>query len=286
MDKKLQTDHSNFNNLHFVTFAEGKQFTKFAEWNKKKLLKAYPGAKVIIYNSFDLSEEIVSFATSNPRGFGYWIWKPWILAEYIKNVKNNEFVVYFDSRAAFFGKSVNWIDRSLKLMPDKRGDFYVYRSSSHLEIEYTKMDTLKFFELETNNDILYTGQIFGTIIGINLNFFTRSVINNWLNFPIYNNLLINDEVILPNFPEYIENRHDQSIFSLLLKKTYNLNNSKILFLPKEDISKENSFILHYFTHPRRKFSSLKNIIKLSIPFKLQMYLRSLKKLIKKDGFYT
>jgi hypothetical protein len=285
MGKSQEKNTITFKNLHFITFAEGEEFTKLAKWNIKKLSKVYPKSKTRIFDSRDLNSKILEFAKYNPRGFGYWIWKPFIISNYISSLEDNSIVVYFDSRAAFFGNSIKWLDELI--LSRQRQDFIVYRGNHMLEIEWTKMDTLEYLALDENTSVLYSGQIYATLICMNICTHSKKIINDWLKLSLENPLLINDEIKSSNFQDFQEHRHDQSLLSLLLKKSYALDNdsSKLKYLNRATISGRDSIILHYFTHPRRRYASLKNYLKRTVPFQIQMKIRAILKKLRLNSYY-
>ena len=44
-----------------------------------------------------------SFILSRPRGAGYWIWKPYIILETFKNLKDGDIVLYSDAGLSVIG---------------------------------------------------------------------------------------------------------------------------------------------------------------------------------------
>ena len=83
------------------------------------------------------------------------------------------------------------------------------------------------------NKYINTDQYQGTTILFFICKQIRDLVNEWYNIACNYNLIDDSESINKNFDCFKEHRHDQSIFSLLIKK-YNLNN----------ISKNNLLFFH------------------------------------------
>lgn len=85
--------------------------------------------KVIAYTEKDLPK----FITTSPlfqykRGGGYWLWKPWIILETMKNSKSNDVIFYVDAGCSLNGNSKEWAD-FIQLMENHSGIFFQYRDA-------------------------------------------------------------------------------------------------------------------------------------------------------------
>ena len=69
---------NKFTNLHLVTFGDEK-FRKSVELLTKEAEESNVFSKIHAYSEKDLNNFILEFANKNKRGFGYWIWKPFII---------------------------------------------------------------------------------------------------------------------------------------------------------------------------------------------------------------
>ena len=87
------------------------------------------------------------------------------------------------------------------------------------EYKYTKADLLNFFGFLKNKKIIESNQFWAGSFFMKKNSFTTSFLENWLNIFEKNYELVDDSPSkITNHKDFIENRHDQSIFSLLCKK--------------------------------------------------------------------
>ena len=87
------------------------------------------------------------------------------------------------------------------------------------EKQYTKADLLQFAGKRDDEEFLQSRQVMATIIIIQNSSITRQMVKKWYSWMHENSALIDDSPsLLPEFPEFRENRHDQSVFSILAKE--------------------------------------------------------------------
>ena len=142
-------------------------------------MRAYPDSSVKIYNLNELNHDNKDYIKNNPKGLGYWIWKPQILVETINNLRDNSIVIYFDSRCAFFGNSITWLQDLVESNENhlENKELVIYQSQDHLEIEWSKKDLIEYLGLEESHNLLFDGQFFATLIAFRLTNETRRLIN-------------------------------------------------------------------------------------------------------------
>ena len=77
----------------------------------------------------------------------------------------------------------------------------------------------KYSNLDRDDDFLNSNQVEGGCLIIKNNKDSREFIKNWLYFCIYDNHSLLNDVIDNEYEDFIEHRHDQSLLSILSKKT-------------------------------------------------------------------
>ena len=89
----------------------------------------------------------------------------------------------------------------------------------HMEKIWTTKEIFKYFNLNLNLNIniANTGQLIGTILIIKKTTTSVEMINRWNNVLIKNPLLFTDYYNKIQLPYFKDNRHDQSVFSVLRK---------------------------------------------------------------------
>lgn len=163
------------------------------------------------------------------RGNGYWSWKPYVVLEAMK--KGYKYVAYCDAGSKF-SKPVEYYVSNMEK------DFIVF-STPNKEICWTKRSVL--VEMDCDQEIYKeTNQIAATCFIVKNNEESRRIVEDWLNL-CERRELITDEITMENYKEFCEHRHDQSLFSLVMKK----NLDKILILPFSNVCQ--NFYSSYIT---------------------------------------
>ncbi len=184
-------------------------------------------SKVGTYSPKDLrhltSPSEYDFILSNPRGFGFWIWKPIIVSNFLNQNPDLDMVLYADAGCDLNFNSdskVNWV-RYLKELESHDAIFF---KMELIERHWTKQEVFNTLpELEKFRD---SEQILGGVFLMNRDFAFRFC-NKWIEtMRMRSYSLVTDEFD-PNIQDsdFVQPRHDQSIFSLLSKQE-----SKVLVL--------------------------------------------------------
>lgn len=85
--------------------------------------------KVIAYDEHALPNEVtMSPLFQYKRGGGYWLWKPWIILETMKNSKSDDVIFYVDAGCSLNGNSKEWAG-FFQLMENHSGIFFQYRDA-------------------------------------------------------------------------------------------------------------------------------------------------------------
>jgi GR25 family glycosyltransferase involved in LPS biosynthesis len=157
------------------------------------------------------------FITYNTRGYGYWIWKSYIILTLLNKINENDIILYVDAGCNL---NINGIKRMLEYIEMVNSNDYgiltFQLEQIHLEKIWTKMDLIHY--LNCNNEkILNSSQIMATSIIIRKCEHTIKLINKYYNLSCNYNLISDEPSVIPNDITFREHRHDQSILSLLVK---------------------------------------------------------------------
>ncbi len=240
----------------FVTFGDGSDDLKNAAIRlRNEALSSGFFDDVIMGNLAYLKENCsldylanIDFIKNNNRGLGYWIWKPIILRHVLEKVNYGDLIFYSDAGCELSIKARSHFKFLCKLAKKNEGLFF---RLPYLENTYTKADIF--------NDDIFKGQLNGEDNQVQATFFLLHktiknihLINDWYSLAVKNNYHYIDDSPseLSNHVSFIENRHDQSILSCLIK----FNGCYIFphdyWFPKEFYFK-NSPLFKYFIHPLR-----------------------------------
>jgi hypothetical protein len=182
--------------------------------------------KVIGYSIEDLKKDTVfwnqhsEFIQNNPRGIGYWIWKPYLILKTLESMDYGDVLIYADCGCEIDVRKRNNILFMTENISLKE---HIIASFGDIEKRWVKRDILQFLNVDSTT-YLDTQQRQASSICITKTLPTFNLVKEWYNTCCNYHLIDDSPSILPNYDCFIENRHDQCIFSLLTKK-YNLGNS-------------------------------------------------------------
>lgn len=179
--------------------------------------------KVINFNSLWLERQqpfynsIYTFIKRG-RGYGYWVWKPYIILTMLKKINQGDFLIYSDASIEI----INDLEILLKLCLDNNG-LTLFRTCGRKNGEYTKRDCFYYMDCD-KEEFHKANQIMGGFMILQKTNFTQELIREWLYYCQDAKIISDEKNIcgLPNLNNFIDHRHDQSVLSLLAKK-YNIN---------------------------------------------------------------
>jgi hypothetical protein len=211
-------------NRHFLSFGAGRRCYRGALKRLAKEIRLLdPSANIwffdesIIGNELTgLDESFLEFVKSNTRGFGLWIWKPWILEKMLNEIPDGDIVFYLDAGTTVHTTGASklrykfYIDHILQ-------NGHLFFQQTFKEYNWTKSAVLKQFKLKPND--IETGQVLGGVHGHRSNPQSRLLISEWRKLCTVNSgEFLKDVVdISAEDPRFIGHRHDASILSCLVK---------------------------------------------------------------------
>ena len=232
------------NDIMFITFADGNNrnsnriVSEATESGFFKHVKAYspddfdPEFK-LNHNDF--------IKKNNKRGYGYWIWKSYFILKSMSELEDNDFLIYTDCDCFVKDKAYGQMKEMYTLL--ETNDMIAFQNGQ-IESKWNKEDTVQAV-LDTVNkskhDLdmsieIQISQFSASIIMMKKTSNIMNMIHLWYKLCSNYHLLDDSPSILPNSPNFIEHRHDQSIFSLLSRFTpkvvashYDENNVPIAF---------------------------------------------------------
>ncbi len=169
------------------------------------------------------------------RGAGYWLWKPYVILDTLKNATEGDLVIYIDSGII--------IKKPLDLLINQLGDFHMMAFyTSFKNLLYIKNDLFTQMGMDSNYAKQHLHYDAAILVMRNVKQ-TREFVEKWLKWCEDEHALTDTPSKSNESPEFIDHRHDQAIMSLLLLKE--ADNIKLLALPMELKQK-------FFYHHRRR----------------------------------
>lgn len=198
---------------YFITYGDAKfEQSKQRISQEAQRLGFFDG--VIPFSPENLPAEIKeSPLMSVRRGGGLWLWKPYIILATLREMQDGDLLVYADAGCTLQqSKRWRWIVRKLK-----HYDMIVHRLS-HRTYRWTRREIIDLFP-DNPRHWTYKYQYHATTFALKKTSFTVQLIEEWLDIMLHHPEAIMDvtESERPSqHPYFIENRHDQAVFSALV----------------------------------------------------------------------
>ena len=153
------------------------------------------------------------FIKSNQRGYGYWLWKSYIIKKTLEQMNNNDILLYMDCGCELNHLARDDLNNKIEIVKTK----FILGSSACKEKDWNKINLINYLNMNEDR-YLNTRQNAATIIMIYKNDLTTNIINEWYTICENYDLINDSKSNIIEHRTFIEHRHDQSVFSLLTKK--------------------------------------------------------------------
>lgn len=198
-----------------INYGDGK-FRRAQKLNTKTAYLKGKVDNVISYSSQDLDlefQEKNNGILRQKRGAGYWLWKPYLIYKTLLKMEEGDYLIYSDS-GIYFIRNVNYLIDTLE---ESGQDVMPFSTGKHIEKNWTKRDI--FVEMKCDSEsYALSRQLWAGFIVFKVSKRAIQFVKEWLELCCNEHLVTDDESLNSNYEGYIETRHDQSIFSLLVKK--------------------------------------------------------------------
>lgn len=150
---------------------------------------------------FDRNIEIFK----QPRGYGYWLWKPYFINRELQLLKEGDYLIYADAGVEFVNNINHVIDRM-------RGDVWLFGNTWEHE-HWCKGDIIN--AVFKGRHCVFGKQVQASVIIIRKTEISKSFVSEWLKLCQVPGLIDDSASKVPNHSEFRENRHDQAILTTL-----------------------------------------------------------------------
>ena len=229
LDKLLQScPYNNYNEYPEISNKQDKIIITFGTddlFKNKKIRFKQQATDINFFDSVIIEDEKTikpllkeheEFIINNKRGYGYWIWKAFIIKNQLEKMKTNDILFYLDCGSSIINNNVERLDNYINILKDY--DVMVFDNPDHKTKKNVKMNVINEFNIE--DDILEQNLIEGGCIILKNTKKTKEFIDEWKRYMIKDNYqLVNDDLLnLPQHEEFMEHRHDQSILTILARQ--------------------------------------------------------------------
>lgn len=201
--------------IYGINFADDNY--KSAQKFNSKMAKKYGVDKVIEYGPEDIDEQFKRKNESiwnNSKGCGYWVWKPYIVKKTLDCVDYGDYVIYMDSGCCLMAD----IHIFINIMLRDKIDIMLF-DVGVIEKFYSKRDAFILLDCD-KPEFTETSQRLGGYFILRKCDSSITFVEEWLYFAQDRRIITDEDNVMGmlNYDGFVENRHDQTIFSLLSKK--------------------------------------------------------------------
>jgi len=216
--------------IHFITYGNA----RFAK-SKARLVSEAHGfgefASIMAYGPEHLTPKFLETYKSimdQPRGGGYWIWRPVILQHALSMINENDLLVYLDAGCSLnprgkprFFEYIHMLNTS----PEQYGIMSFQMSGNHgpgglcVEKHWTTRQIFEYLGVDMESDMANSGQYLGGVLIMKKNAHLKQYMERYIRTVLSNPFLCTDHYNRDSqIPEFRDNRHEQSITSVLRKQ--------------------------------------------------------------------
>ena len=217
-------------------------FQRQLELNKKSAFEVGQVDEHYAYGPKDIDKEFKyknREILSKPRGNGYWLWKPYVINKtMVEKLNYGDYLIYTDAAMIFMNSSHLLIN----FLKENNASMWFNRLTLK-EKKFSKRDA--FIIMGVDNPVFSeTNQYMAGIQIYKKSDYTMKFIQEWLTYCQDKRIITNEKNTLgqPNYPGFIENRHDQTALSLLIKK-YGEANAGSPNMTLEELKQRKSVIM-------------------------------------------
>ena len=210
--------------IHLITYGDNN-----FKLSKKRLLQEATNTgwfdTVTAYNPDDLDKDFkedFKDILKNKRGGGYWIWKPYIIKKKLEEINEGDILIYLDAGCSINIKGKDRLNDYIELLNNSNAGIISFQMSHEKEKIWTTKEIFKYFNIDPKDSTeANTGQFIGGIRIMKKNENIYRLIEKELEIYKDNQLLVTDFYNNNQEDYFKENRHEQSIFSIIRKTSKN-----------------------------------------------------------------
>lgn len=208
---------------HFITYGD----SRFASAKGRIIREAQATGefdRVVSYGPEDVSEDLRREPIfAERRGGGYWTWKPDIIFTEMKDMQDDDILVYADAGCELV-PGREW-GRYWRILKTKE---LVAQRIYQTNVQWTRQTIVKTFS-ENPCGWLRCCQFMATVVMLRKTQMTIRLVDEWRSLMVSRPELVRD--VMPDerageSPEFIENRHDQALLSALLYRELGRGDSR------------------------------------------------------------
>jgi|688.fasta_scaffold335554_2 hypothetical protein len=227
-------EQSNIKPIHFITYGN-----HVFEKSKLRLVNQakhfYPFKSISGCGPADLPRDFTEKFKNildMKRIAGYGIWRPIILKQKLEQIDENEFLIYLDAGCNINNNAIKRFNEYIDLLDKSEYGMISFQMSGNKnpkdfqkEKWWTTKEIFNYFNVIPDSNIGNSAQYLDGILIMKKNKHLMNLIDLWIKSVYDNPIMFTDYYNnSKQHPDFKENRHEQSVFSLIRK----INGSLIL----------------------------------------------------------
>lgn len=211
--------------IHLVSFTDHRMTLSACKMNESALRNGVDVTRV--YTPADFPEYFKQMAApclKEQKGAGLYIWKPWLVFDYIQSQPDGEIVIYADAGQTFIN--------NVKTVVAEMKEDIMFFSNGHVHLEWCKGDVMaainghdpEYFDSGFTGISTKDKQVQASLIFFRLTPQVRDLIKEWMLWALMPGFCDDSPSRIPNYPTFADTRHDQAIICCLqIKYGYKLH---------------------------------------------------------------
>ena len=223
---------------YFITFGAGGQkyydavIRLTSQANNVNLFDKIIGyTDVDLKNDFEFWNKHGTFITNNQRGYGYWIWKSYIIKKTMDTMLDGDILLYLDAgceidinKKQILSDYINYVTTECLIVTET----HIPNIVIYFEKDWTKMDLLLQLDMLDDKYLSTPSYQAGAQLILKCDKMIAHV-NQWYDLCCNYHNIDDSPSISSNLQCFREHRHDQSVCSLLIKKNNLCSNKYSLY---------------------------------------------------------
>lgn len=210
---------------YFMTYGNQK-FQKTRDLLVNEIVASKCFDKIIVTGPKTIPEdirELIEPYISSPKGAGFWIWKPIIVKFIFDIMEKDDILFYADAGCVYNPRNRERFEQYINMLTNEKPSLYFQMALP--EKSWTSSSIFKHFDIQPDNPIRESGQIVGGIFMLRKNSISQRQVDLLYSTAINHTSLFSDDLNdIDRDPFFVDNRHDQSINSVIVKINQENNN--------------------------------------------------------------
>lgn len=200
-----------------ITFGD-KVFEKSVKRHGAELAATGVFDEVRMFGPQDLGDEFLKrhgeFLRESKRGYGYWLWKPFIILRALKELNDGDILVYGDAGNTVTGSPAAFREMVWDVVQSEEG---VLASQCNRIGVYCKRDVYGRMGVNGDQYRFFPIAEAGRLI-LRRSPRTLGLVSAWYEGCLDYRNIDDSPSEAPEYPEYEEHRHDQAVFSIVFNR--------------------------------------------------------------------